>query len=79
MIKIIGTDAAVALCAKFGGASIYIPKTINILLRNQQIQEDFKTMTIAALRSKYNLSESQIRTILNMKNLTIEDFLKEEE
>lgn len=78
VIKIIGIDAAEVLCAQFGGSSIYVPKTVNILVRNMKIREDYKSMPIYALHRKYNLSESQIRTIVNMKQFTIEDYLMED-
>lgn len=77
VIKIVGIDAAETLCKEFGGSSIYIPKNINILARNMKIKEDYKTMPIFALRKKYNLSETQIRNIVNIKQPTIDDFLKD--
>lgn len=80
VVAAVGIDAALVLCDKFGGSSIYVPasKTAGRRLRNLRIKEDFKAMSIPQLCRKYNLTESQIRAIVNMKILTIEDYLMED-
>lgn len=67
LLSILGEEKALALCAEFGGSSIYIPKqeTLNRELRNKDILEDYKNgVSFHQLRKKYKLSETTLRTII---------------
>lgn len=67
LLSILGEEKALALCAEFGGSSIYIPKqeTLNRELRNKDILEDYKNgVSLHQLRKKYKLSETTLRTII---------------
>ena len=67
LLSILGEEKALALCAEFGGSSIYIPKqeTLNRELRNKDILEDYKNgVSLHQLRKKYRLSETTLRTII---------------
>ena len=55
-ISVLGKEKALALCAEFGGSSIYIPKqeTLNRELRNKEIIEEYKNgVSLHQLRKKY--------------------------
>lgn len=67
LLSILGEEKALALCAEFGGSSIYIPKqeTLNRELRNKDILYDYKNgVSLHQLRKKYKLSETTLRTII---------------
>ena len=67
LLSILGKEKALALCAEFGGSSIYIPKqeTLNRELRNKEIIEEYKNgVSLHQLRKKYQLSETTLRTII---------------
>ena len=67
LLSILGEEKALALCAEFGGSSIYIPKqeTLNRELRNKDILEEYKNgVSLHQLRKKYKLSETTLRTII---------------
>ena len=67
LLSILGEEKALALCAEFGGSSIYIPKqeTLNRELRNKDILEEYKNgVSLHQLRKKYRLSETTLRTII---------------
>ena len=67
LLSILGEEKALALCAEFGGSSIYIPKqeTLNRELRNKEIIEEYKNgVSLHQLRKKYQLSETTLRTII---------------
>ena len=67
LLSILGKEKALALCAEFGGSSIYIPKqeTLNRELRNKDILDDYKNgVSLHQLRKKYKLSETTLRTII---------------
>ncbi|MDT3694595.1 MAG: Mor transcription activator family protein [Mucispirillum sp.] len=66
-ISVLGKEKALALCAEFGGSSIYIPKqeTLNRELCNKEIIEEYKNgVSLHQLRKKYQLSETTLRTII---------------
>ena len=66
-ISVLGKEKALALCAEFGGSSIYIPKqeTLNRELRNKEIIEEYKNgVSLHQLRKKYQFSETTLRTII---------------
>ena len=67
----IGLDAYKQLIRKFGGAYLYVCKEETVVkkLRDDKIREDFNGGNIRALCQRYNLSESQIRSIVNGEGL----------
>jgi len=73
--KKISLEAALLLAEEFGGIEWYFPKLDRALVapRNQQIRKEFDGTVggpagYRALARKYNLTESQIRAIVEVKD-----------
>lgn len=79
--EIVGMEKALELSKRFGGTAQYIPKLDDIhrKLRNNNIRGEFTGNNIPELSIKYGLTEVQVRTILKVRETSIEDFIKEEE
>lgn len=62
----IGIDRVKALFKEFGGTSVYFPteKMIYKDARDREIIEKFNGFNVKELASKYNMSESYIRSII---------------
>ena len=62
----IGIDRVKALFKEFGGTSVYFPteKMIYKEARDREIIEKFNGFNVKELASKYNMSESYIRSII---------------
>lgn len=69
MVDIIGIDNFIKIVKIYGGSAIYIPtyKTILIQERNKNIIKEYDGSNINYLRKKYNLTNSQIRKLLQKK------------
>ena len=68
LVDIIGLEAFNKLVFHYGGSQIYIPKTDTIerQRRNTKICNEYQHgKALKFLANKYNLTETQIRTILN--------------
>lgn len=65
----ISLDFALKLSQKFGGMRLYIPKHETLLrsIRNQQLKNEFNGRNQRPLARKYNLTESQVRSILQKR------------
>ena len=65
--QLIGLDATLKLVAARGGESIYIHKADRVALsaRDRKISREFTGRNYSDLAQTYNLSVSQIRSILN--------------
>ena len=66
--QVVGPDAAAKLSARYGGAQLYIAKTYRRAWpeRNQRILRDYQSgVPVRRLAQKYELSDRQIRNILN--------------
>ena len=65
----IGIDVTKVLFEEFGGTSVYFPteKMIYKESRNREILSEFNGFNIKELASKYNMSESYVRTIIRQK------------
>lgn len=63
----IGIDNAKILFREFGGTSVYFPteKMVYKEARDREILAEFNGGNIKDLASKYNMSESYIRSIIN--------------
>lgn len=67
LVEIIGEESALKLTKAAGGGFIYIPKhdTITRQQRNKEIKRDYyKGLTYFQLHIKYELTERQIRKII---------------
>jgi Mor family transcriptional regulator len=62
----IGIDITKMLFEEFGGTSVYFPteKMIYKESRNREILSQFNGFNIKELASKYNMSESYVRSII---------------
>lgn len=83
LVDLLGFDAAAKLARAMGGTAVYIPKidTVERINRNQQIAAGFNGSNYAELALKYDLTERQIRLIIESMRtpaITIEDFLPKE-
>ena len=67
--EIFGIDIALKLSENFGGMRLYIPKHETLLrsIRNQQIKNEFNGRNQRPLARKYNLTETQVRSILQKR------------
>jgi len=68
LVDIIGLEAFNKLVFHYGGSQIYIPKTDTIerQRRNAKICNEYRHgKALKFLANKYNLTETQIRTILS--------------
>lgn len=65
--KVIGIKQFLKLCRHFGGVNITVPKTRYLTqhVRDSRIKRDFTGKNVRTLSRKYNLSEQQIRKIVN--------------
>ena len=70
MANCIGLDAYERLTGRYGGQSVYIPKTDSLArsARDEKICEEFNGANYKYLCMKYNLSERTIRAITADKN-----------
>lgn len=80
VVNIVGVEKAIELSTRFGGNLQYIPKLDDIhrRVRNAKIKSEFTGYNIQELSIKYSLTDIQIRTILKIRETTIEDFIKGE-
>lgn len=62
----VGMDITKMLFKEFGGTSVYFPteKMIYKDVRDREIIEKFNGFNVKELASKYNMSESYIRSII---------------
>jgi Mor family transcriptional regulator len=62
----VGIDITKVLFEEFGGTSVYFPteKMIYKESRNREILSQFNGFNIKELASKYNMSESYVRSII---------------
>lgn len=65
-----GTEALKSLCEKHHGAEVYIPSATEafVAYRNKRIREKFNGSNYAALAAEEDLSERNIRRIINGKD-----------
>jgi Mor family transcriptional regulator len=65
----IGKENMLTVIEKLGGLSIYFPKPDTLFknTRDNQIRKEFNGANHRALAQKYNLTESWIRNIVQMK------------
>ena len=63
----ISIETALLLAREFGGMTWYFPKLDRALMkvRNEKIRKEFDGANHRALARKYNLTESQIRVIVD--------------
>lgn len=71
LVEVIGFDNFIKLSMKFGGTEIYVPKSDMLVkaIRNEKIKQEFSGGNYRELALKYNLSESQIRNIINYNTM----------
>lgn len=67
LADVIGLESYKRLITIYGGSSIYIPKVDNFLRadRNDRIKQEFNGWNFKELSQKYDLTEVQIRNIVN--------------
>lgn len=70
LVAAIGFENFLQLSCSFGGTEVYIPKSDMLVkaIRNDRIKQEFNGGNYKELALKYNLSESQIRNIINYCN-----------
>ena len=70
LVDAIGFENFLQLSCNFGGTEVYIPKSDMLVkaIRNDRIKQEFNGGNYKELALKYNLSESQIRNIINYCN-----------
>lgn len=66
----IGMENTLTVIEKLGGLSIYFPKPDSLFknIRDDQIRKEFNGANHRTLAQKYNLTESWIRNIVQMKS-----------
>ena len=71
LVDLIGIENVLILAKNFGGTKLYIPMHDALArdIRNAKIRSDFNGGNYRELTKKYNLSESQIRNIINSDSL----------
>lgn len=63
--RIIGMEAALKLCAEYGGEDIYIPKLENVMDNSSaQIVREYNGYNVRELSRRYNLTERRIYQIV---------------
>lgn len=69
MAELIGLEAYLKLCRRFGGSSPYIPEydEVEKPSRDRKIKEDFDGYNIRDIARKYGLSERHMYNILPQK------------
>ena len=66
-IEVLGMDGTMKLCERFGGGSVYIPKTDSLkrYIRRRKIRQEFNGCNAEELAQKYRLSRRWIRKVLS--------------
>lgn len=80
VVEIVGIEKAIEMSKMMGGTLQYIPKLDDIdrKIRNAKIKSEFTGYNVAELAARYNLTEVQIRTIVKIRQYTIETYLDKE-
>jgi Mor family transcriptional regulator len=65
--EVLALQVGDSICAEVGGTQIYIPRAISyrLSLRDAEIFNEFRGDNYAQLARKHNLSEMQVRNIIN--------------
>lgn len=76
IVNVIGAEAAQALCAYFGGSSIYIPKQIiesnEIKARNESIiKQYYRGYGLSEIAKTHQITTRQILNIVRKNNGTL--------
>jgi len=67
LVDVIGIDNIIRMSIIFGGTTMYFPKSNMLVksIRDKIIKREFNGGNYKELARKYNLSESQVRNIIN--------------
>ena len=67
MVNIIGMDKFIEVSKIYGGNCVYIPIHRKVVMgeRNRKIIEEYNGKNIDKLRIKYQISEQQIKRLIN--------------
>jgi Mor family transcriptional regulator len=67
LVDVIGIDNVIRMSIIFGGTNMYFPKSDMLVksIRDKRIRREFNGGNYKELARKYNLSESQVRNIIN--------------